>query len=162
MLIDKYLPSGDKSVLYKVGIFSMIAIILHNIPEGILTFLSSNSNRELGLSLAIAISFHNIPEGISIAIPIYYSTGSKKKALLYTFISGISEPFGAMLAYLFLGPMVTDLFMGFLFAFTAGIMIQISSYELIPSSLLYKDKKLSLLFIFIGFIFMLVSHLILG
>ena len=80
----------------------MIAMIIHNIPEGIATFITTNNDITLGISLAIAIALHNIPEGISIALPIYYSTNKKKKAIFYTLISGISEPFGAILAFLFL------------------------------------------------------------
>ena len=86
----------------------MIAIILHNVPEGIATFISSSKDISLGISLAIAITLHNIPEGISISIPIYYSTKSKFKALLYTFISGVSEPIGALIAYLFLSKYIND------------------------------------------------------
>ena len=165
MLIDKYLPEDNTFVnnksLYRVGIFSMIAIILHNVPEGIATFLSSSVDMSLGLSLALAISLHNIPEGISIFVPIYYSTKSKKKALFYTFLSGISEPFGALLAYLFLSPFISDTLMGCLFAFIAGIMIHIATYELIPTAKKYKDSGSIILFFILGFLVMLVSHFIL-
>ena len=104
MTIDKYLPENkaNNSKLYRVGIISMLAIILHNIPEGIATFMTSSTNIKIGLSLSIAIALHNIPEGISISMPIYSSTKSKSKAILYTFISGFSEPIGSLIAYLFL------------------------------------------------------------
>ena len=116
ILIDKYIPNNSSNInLYRVGVFSMLAIIIHNIPEGIATFMATNSDIMLGLSLAIAIAIHNIPEGISISIPIYYATGSKFKALLYTFISGISEPFGALLTYLFLSNFINERIMGFFF-----------------------------------------------
>lgn len=162
MLIDKYLPNSysSESDLYRIGIISMLAIILHNIPEGIATFMASNSDIKLGLSLGIAIALHNIPEGISISIPIYYSTKSRGKALLYTFISGISEPFGALITYLFLKPFVSNRVMGFLFSMIAGIMIQISIYELIPEAKKYNSKKQMLLWILIGTLFMLISHFI--
>ena len=160
IFLDKKLPNLENNQLYKVGIISMLAIIMHNIPEGIATFLTTTENTQLGLSLAIAITLHNIPEGISISIPIYYATKNKKKALFYTFLSGISEPFGALLAYLFLGNLANDLFMGFLYAMVAGIMIQISIYELIPTSLAYKKKKQTFLFIIIGLLFMYISHIL--
>lgn len=163
-LINKYVPDINSEVenkkgLYKVGIISMIAIILHNIPEGIATFMTSTKNIQLGLSLAVAIALHNIPEGISISIPIFYSTKSKFKALLYTFISGISEPVGALIAYLFLAPYMNDLIMSILLANIAGIMISISVYELIPASLKYNNIKRSIIYFIIGGIFMLVCHL---
>ena len=96
------MPTTNKENLYRVGIISMLAIILHNIPEGIATFISTTKDTSLGISLATSIAFHNIPEGISISIPIYYSTKSKTKAILYTFISALSEQIGAILTYLFL------------------------------------------------------------
>lgn len=168
MLINKYLPgnnseiSSTNKVLYKVGLISMIAIILHNIPEGIATFMVSNHDLKLGLSLALAISLHNIPEGISISIPIYYSTKSRGKALLYTFISGISELFGAVIAYLFLAPYMNNFVMSVLFSLIAGIMLYIPIYELIPTSLSYGCKKTSVWYIVIGAIFMISCHYLLG
>lgn len=165
MLIDYYLPDKptynvkDKG-LYKVGFISMIAIILHNIPEGIATFIATSSDITLGISLAIAIAMHNIPEGISISVPIYYSTNSKSKALLYTGVSALSEPFGAILAYLFLRNIMNDIILGILFSLIAGIMLQISFCELIPTARKYNYKKYFYLFFVIGIIFMLIKFLI--
>lgn len=159
--IDKCMPEVDnnsKKGLYRVGIISMFAIIMHNIPEGIATFMTTSTNLSLGLSLTIAIALHNIPEGISIAVPIYYSTGNRKKALFYTFVSAISEPFGALLAFLFLKPFMNDLVMGLLMAVIAGIMSYISFFELLPKSLGYKNKSLSYIFFIIGIIFMTINH----
>lgn len=163
MLIDKYLPDNVERTsthkgLYRVGLISMLAIILHNIPEGIATFMATHSSITLGLSLAMAIALHNIPEGISISVPIYYSTGSRVKALFYTFISAISEPFGALLAFLFLGPFMNDRIMGFLFAIIAGIMTHISVYELLPTSLKYGKQKLTWICFLIGVAFMTINH----
>ena len=159
MTIDKYIDREGE--LYKVGIISMLAIILHNIPEGIATYLSGEFNFKLGLSLTIAIALHNIPEGISIALPIYYGTKSRGKALLYTLFSALSEPLGALLAYLFLSKIITNNIMGILMGLIAGIMIQISIYELLPTSLKLKNKKLTLLSFILGILFMITNHLIL-
>lgn len=165
MLIDYYLPDKPTSYikdkgLYKVGFISMIAIILHNIPEGIATFIATSSDITLGISLAIAIAMHNIPEGISISVPIYYSTNSKSKALLYTGVSALSEPFGAILAYLFLRNIMNDIILGILFSLIAGIMLQISFCELIPTARKYNYKKYFYLFFIIGIIFMLIKFII--
>lgn len=129
-------------------------------PEGIATFMATNSDMMLGISLAMAIALHNIPEGISISIPIYYATNSKLKALFYTFISGISEPFGALLTYLFLNNFINDRIMGFLFGVIAGIMIHIALYELLPTAKSYNNKKIVYLFFIIGIIFMTINHFI--
>ena len=165
MTIDTLLPTeiheAESRGLYRIGIFSMLAIILHNIPEGIATFMATHDNLTLGFSLATAIALHNIPEGISISIPIYYSTKSKKKALCYTFISSISEPFGALLAFLFLSPFITDFILGTLFSMIAGIMLYIAFYELIPEAIKYKNKKLSILLFLTGMLIMIVNHFVL-
>ena len=141
--------------LYKIGIINTFALILHNIPEGILTFSTTSTNISLGLTLAISIMFHNIPEGISISIPIYYSTNSKKKAFFYTFISGFSEVLGAILTYIFLYRFINNCFIGIMLSLTTGIMLYISLIELLPNSLEYNYKKTSYISFIIGFIFMM-------
>lgn len=160
MFIDKKMPSESNNHLKRVGLISMLAIILHNIPEGIATYLTSTSDMRLGIALTSAIALHNIPEGISISVPIYYATRSRFKAFGYTLISGLSEPLGAILAALFLSPFITPGIMGILYAIIAGIMTHISIYELLPTSLNYKNTRKSLLFFFIGIFFMLGSHIL--
>ena len=160
MILDKTIDKvSNQNNLFKVGILSMIAIILHNIPEGIITFIVSNKNLMLGVSICIAIAMHNIPEGISIAIPIYYSTKSKFKALGYTLISSLSELLGAFITYLILGRFINDTILGLILSFTAGIMIQISYNKLLPTGNSY-NKNLSYIFFTIGFIFMIISLLL--
>lgn len=167
MLIDKYLPDqsnerqGGKS-LYKIGIISMVAIILHNIPEGIATFITSSNNIKLGITLTVAIALHNIPEGISIAVPIYHSTRNKAKAFLYALVSGMSEVLGAILAYLFLAPFINDHVMAALYSIIAGIMIHISVYELLPGAYKEGTIKSILKYFLIGFIVMILSHALMG
>ena len=97
----------------------MIAIILHNIPEGVITFITNKENLNLGINLTVAILLHNITEGISIAIPIYAATGNKNRAVIYTSISALAEPLGAILAFLFLSPIVTNNILGLLPNFLA-------------------------------------------
>lgn len=166
MLIDKYLPDNsentDNKGLYKIGIISMVAIVLHNIPEGIATFITSTNNLKLGLTITIAIALHNIPEGISIAVPIYHATSNKLKAFLYALLSGMSEVLGSILAYLFLAPLINDHVMKALYAIIAGIMIHISVYELIPGA--YKESTLKsvLKYFLIGFGVMILSHLLMN
>ena len=153
--INKHLSFKEDN-LYKVGITSMLAIIIHNLPEGILTFLTASIDKRLGFSLFVAIFLHNIPEGISIAVPIYYSTSSKCKAFFYSFLAAISEPLGAILAFLFLRHVMNNLLFGILLSLTAGIMTNISLYELLPESFSYKRKKISLISFIIGLIFMYI------
>ena len=157
IIVDKFFPSTfDNDNLYKIGLITMIGLMIHNIPEGIATFTTTNEDVRLGLSTSLAITMHNIPEGISIALPIYYCTKSKGKAFLYTFICAVSEPFGALLAYLFLKP--TYLTLGIIYSIIAGIMIYISMYELFPSVIKYKRYRIVYTFYILGFILVLINH----
>ena len=167
--IDYFVPheefdpeSNDKphQNLYRVGFVSMLAMMLHNFPEGIATFMASYNNPTLGMSIAVAIAFHNIPEGISVAMPIYFATQSKIAALKYTFLSGIAEPIGAVLAFLILKPFINEFFLGAIFAVVAGIMIYISFEELIPTSRQYGYSRLALLSSFAGICIMPLSGVI--
>lgn len=143
--------------LYKTGIMSMIAIIIHNIPEGIATYALSSIDFKLGLLFSIAIIFHNIPEGITIAIPIYYSTNNKFKAFIYTFISGISEFIGALITMFFLYKYITNTILGILFCTISGIMIYIG-FELIEIN---KNTKNNHIYFVIGSLFILLVELLL-
>ncbi len=157
MLIDKYIMIDNE--VYKVGVISMIAIIIHNIPEGIATYIAGSADIKIGINLSLSIALHNIPEGIIVALPIYYSTKSKSRAFIYTFIAGMSEFIGALFSFFVLKDMVNNLFIGIIFSIIAGIMIQISFYELIPNFIKEKKRRVVWYFI-IGFILMLISIII--
>lgn len=152
--IDKIFKNIDNK-LYKLGIINSLALMIHNIPEGILTFSTTTVNVSLGITLALSILFHNIPEGISISVPIYYSTNSKFKAFIYTFISGFSEIIGAIITYIFLYKYINNSFIGVILSLTVGIMSYISLSELLPTAIKYNKKKTTIIFFIIGFIFML-------
>lgn len=158
-LINKFV-NEDKNELYRVGVISMLAIIIHNIPEGMATFIAGNTNLNLGISLTIAISLHNIPEGISIAVPIYYSTKSKTKALLYTLISGLSELLGALITLLFLKPFINNTILAMLFSLIAGIMLYISIVDLLFTSISYNNKRLTIIYFLLGICFVIISTLV--
>jgi ZIP family zinc transporter len=111
-----------------------LGISLHNFPEGIATFVTSTANLELGMGIALAVAIHNIPEGLAVAGPVYAATGSKKKALFWAGISGFSEILGGVLAFLVLGPYITESFMASIMAVVAGIMVALSVDELMPSA----------------------------
>jgi ZIP family zinc transporter len=136
--------TADHHKLMRMGLFTALAIGIHNFPEGLATFLAALQNPGLGIAIAIAIALHNIPEGISVSVPIYYATGDRKKAFTYSVLSGLSEPVGALIAYLVIllllggsGAEVPPQLMGILFAGVAGIMVYISLDELLPTSRAY-------------------------
>lgn len=137
-LLGKYLTKyldikiGEGNRLYKIGIISMIAMIIHNIVEGIITYTTSSNDIKLGILVTLTIMLHNIPEGLLISIPIYKSTKKRGLALLLTIMSGLTEFLGSLLSYLFLYKYINNFILGIMYAFTAGIMITISIYEILP------------------------------
>ena len=179
-LIDRFVPSGSnphelKKVeemktskvvtqnpdLLKMGVFTALAIGIHNFPEGIATFISAIQDPALGFAIAIAIAIHNIPEGIAVAVPIYYATNDKKKAFKFSFLSGLAEPVGAIVAFLILMPFLNDLMFGVIFAGVAGIMVFISLDELLPAAKKYDEAHVSIYGLISGMALMALSLLLL-
>ncbi|OGI11711.1 hypothetical protein A3K64_00245 [Candidatus Micrarchaeota archaeon RBG_16_36_9] len=162
-IIDILIPhiyeeeSYKRNKLNKVAILLFLGITIHNFPEGIAVFFSSVSNIELGILVALAIAMHNIPEGIAIAMPIFYATKKRSKALFYSFLSGIAEPIGAILSFVFLSPFLNDFVLGIILSATAGIMIFISFDELLPYVYKHKNQHLSMLGLFLGMFVMAIS-----
>ena len=156
-IITNKIIKNKENNLYRVGILSMITIMMHNIPEGIITYLTARNNINLGISLTIAIALHNIPEGISIAIPIYHSTKNKKKAFTMTLISALSEPFGALIALLILRHHINDKIMGIILGLTVGVMINVAITELLPESFKYNEKRKTIFPFVLGIAFMVIS-----
>ncbi|QAS51358.1 zinc transporter ZupT [Halobacillus litoralis] len=178
-LIDKWIPKagnphevkkvedmtkGNAGVkdpdLLKMGTFTALAIAIHNFPEGIATFTAALNDPTLGIAIAAAIAIHNIPEGIAVSVPVYFATGDKKKAFKLSFLSGLSEPVGAILAYLLLMPFLNETMFGILFAGVAGIMVFISLDELLPASRRYGEAHLSIYGVVAGMAVMALSLLL--
>lgn len=159
--------SASHHKLMRMGVFTAIAIGVHNFPEGLATFLAALQDPHLGIAIAIAIALHNIPEGISVSVPIFYATGSRKKAFVYSVLSGLAEPVGAGIGYLairmFLGGdtgVVPPEIMGILFGGVAGIMVYISLDELLPTSRAYGKGHDSLFGLVAGMLVMALSLLL--
>lgn len=146
--------------LLRMGLFTAIAISIHNLPEGLATFIAALQEPKVAIPIAVAIAIHNIPEGIAVSVPIYYATGSRRKAFYYSFLSGLSEPVGALLGYLVLMPIMSDALMGIIFALVAGIMVFISLDELLPSAREYGEHHLSMYGLVAGMMVMAVSLLL--
>lgn len=117
---------ASKNSIYKIGVLNTFSLFFHNIPEGILCAISTLTNMDLGFKMCYLIMLHNIPEGISISLPIYYSTGSKKKSFLLCLVSSFGEVFGALLSIIFLYKYINDYLLFFIYLITAGIMISLS------------------------------------
>lgn len=153
--------------LMRMGLFTALAIAIHNFPEGLATFLAALEDPSLGIPIAIAIALHNIPEGISVSVPIFYATGNRKKAFIYSALSGLAEPVGAIIAYMairiFVGGdtgVIPPQIMGILFGGVAGIMVYISLDELLPTSRAYGKGHDSLFGLVAGMAVMALSLLL--
>ncbi|WP_174614222.1 zinc transporter ZupT [Virgibacillus ihumii] len=146
--------------LLKMGVFTALAIGIHNFPEGIATFMSTLQDPALGLAIAIAVAIHNIPEGIAVSVPIYYATGDKRKAFRLSFLSGIAEPVGAIVGFLILMPFLSDITFGVIFAAVAGIMVFISLDELLPAAKKYDEAHVSIYGLISGMAVMALSLLL--
>jgi len=143
--------------LYRMGLFTAIAIAVHNFPEGLATFAGALKDTRLGIAIAVAVAIHNIPEGIAVSIPIYYATGSRRKAFVYSFLSGLAEPAGALIGYALLAAFFSEVVFGVMFASVAGIMVFISFDELLPSAREYGQHHLSLYGLITGMVVMALS-----
>ncbi|MBN2438098.1 MAG: zinc transporter ZupT [Deltaproteobacteria bacterium] len=153
--------------LMRMGLFTALAIGIHNFPEGLVTFLAALEDPGLGVAIAVAIALHNIPEGVSVSVPIFYATGNRKKAFFYSFFSGLAEPVGAVIAYIafrfILGSdtgVALQQLMGILFGGVAGIMVYISLDELLPTSRAYGKGHDSILGLVAGMMVMALSLLL--
>ena len=144
----------------RMGLFTALAIAIHNFPEGLATFVSALQEPSVALPIVAAITIHNIPEGIAVSVPIYQATGSRRKAFLYSFSSGLAEPLGALVDWLVLGPFLNNLLYGVLFGMVAGIMVFISIDELLPAAREYGEHHLSIYGLIAGMAVMAVSLLL--
>ncbi len=178
-VVDKFIPSfenpheirmiedmddidkkKDTKKLYRMGMFTALAIAIHNFPEGLATFTSAMTDISIGIPIAVAVAIHNIPEGVAVSIPLYYATGDRKKAFFYSFLSGLAEPVGALIGYLLLFSFFNDLVFGILFAGVGGIMVFISLDELLPAAREYGEHHLSIYGLIVGMMVMAVSLLL--
>ena len=177
-LIDKLVPSFENpheirkvedmdeehsikfKKLYRMGLITALALAIHNFPEGLAAFTAALVDIKIGIPIAIAIAIHNVPEGIAVSIPIYYATGDRKKAFIYSFLSGLAEPLGALVGFLILYKFFNEVVLGILFALVAGIMVFISLDELLPASREYKEPHMSVYGLVSGMMVMAVSLLL--
>lgn len=148
--------------LLRVGIMTALAIGIHNFPEGLATFVSALNDPRLGLAIAIAIAIHNIPEGIAVSVPVYFATNDRKKAFLWSFLSGLAEPVGALIGYLLLMPFMSPVLMGIVFGIISGVMVFISIDELLPAAREYGEHHLSIYGLIAGMAVMATSLLLLA
>jgi ZIP family zinc transporter len=177
-VIDKLIPEkenpheikhkGDEPMfkssgkeLFRTGAMTALALTIHNFPEGLATFVTALGDPQVAIPVAAAIALHNVPEGIAVAMPMYYATGNRGRALGYSFASGLAEPLGAVIGYLLLRNFLSDTLFGVIFAAVAGIMVFISIDELLPSAHEYGEHHLSIYGFIAGMAVMAVSLIVL-
>ena len=148
-------PDADK--LMRTGLLVALGIGVHNFPEGLATFVAALKDTKLGIAIAVAIAIHNIPEGLAVSAPIYAATGSRGKAFLWSFLSGVSEPAGAAVAGLVLLPFLNATVLGWTLAAVAGIMVAISVDELIPAAKSFGSEHTPIVGVIFGMAVMALS-----
>lgn len=158
--INEPVDKASEHRLLRLGVFSALAIAIHNFPEGLATFMGALSDPTLGISIAVAIAIHNIPEGMAVSVPIYYATKSRKKAFWLSFASGIAEPLGALVGYFILKNFISDSTFGIVFAGVAGIMVYISLDELLPTAEEFGEHHIAIGGLIAGMLVMAISLLL--
>ena len=149
--------SMEGSRLERTGVLTALGVGLHNFPEGVITLVGTLHDVRLGVVLAVAIALHNIPEGLAVSAPIYAATGSRGKSFLWSFLSGVAEPVGALIGALVLMPIMTEPVMGVTLGAVAGVMVAISFDELIPAAKALVDDHVPILGVTLGMTVMALS-----
>ncbi len=177
-VIDRLVPSAENpheahcaeemeqrpkdAKLMRMGVLTALAIAIHNFPEGIATFTTAYENTALGVAIAVAVAIHNIPEGIAVSIPIFYATGNRAKAFRLSFLSGMAEPVGALIAWALLMPVLTPTLTACVLAAVAGIMVFISLDELLPAAREYGEEHLAIYGVVAGMAVMAASLILIA
>jgi len=139
-----------QDTLLKTGLLVALGIGIHNFPEGMATFAGTLQDVSLGTAIAVAVAIHNIPEGLAVSAPVYAATGSRRKAFLWSFLSGVAEPAGAAVAAVLLLPFLNTTVLGLMLSVVAGIMVFISLDELVPVARSFGQEHLSILGVVTG------------
>ena len=147
----------ENKQLNRTGIVVALSLAIHNFPEGIATFTSALNSMSVAIPITIAIAIHNIPEGIAVSVPIYHATGNKRKAFWISFLSGLTEPLGAVIAFLFIAPFWSPIINGIVLAVVAGIMVYISLDELLPTAEKFGEHHISISGLIVGMMVMALS-----
>ena len=141
---NQFQDPGSRRRLLRIGVFSALAIGIHNFPEGLATFLGALANPQLGVSIAVAIGIHNIPEGLAVSAPVYFATGSRRIAFWVSFLSGMAEPIGGLVGFVLFRSLPNPIAFGLVFAALAGVMVYVSLDELLPAAKDYGEQDLAI------------------
>ena len=160
-------PEGLKSKLKKTTMM-MLAVTLHNIPEGMAVgvvfagVLAQNTGITLAgaVALAIGIAIQNFPEGAIVSMPLKSEGVSKPKAFLYGTLSGIVEPISALITILLTSTILPIL--PYILSFAAGAMIYVVVEELIPEAQEGEHSNIGTIGVAIGFVIMMILDVALG
>ncbi len=139
--LPKQIEADSRAIVKRMAVITAVVMVVHNLPEGVLTMFSSARDIQFGMRMAFAVALHNLPEGLAVASPVYYITRSRCKAFMVTFATGMAELFGGVAAYLLMKDFVTTDFLNGLMPVIAGIMCQAAVCELIPAGVKLSDFK---------------------
>jgi ZIP family zinc transporter len=160
--LDELQDPRRRRRLLRIGLFSALAIGIHNFPEGLATFLGALANPQLGVSIAVAIGIHNIPEGLAVSAPVYFATGSRKIAFWVSFLSGLAEPIGGLIGFALFRSLPNPTAFGMVFASLAGVMVYVSLHELLPAARDYGEQDMAMVSLVAGMAVMALSLVLLA
>ncbi|QSZ29175.1 hypothetical protein DSL72_003686 [Monilinia vaccinii-corymbosi] len=148
-----------------IGLQTSIAIGLHKLPEGFITFATNHANPELGVSVFLALLVHNITEGFAMALPLYLALGSRPRAIFWSSLfGGVSQPAGAAIAAAWFsiagreGHAPNIVVYGCMFGITGGIMASVALHLFAECLGMNHNRNLCISFAFIGMALMGMSN----
>jgi len=135
IVVPKNEPQGQNSfaAAKRLCAVTTAVIVLHNLPEGMLTSFSGYGDLSFGFHIAFAVALHNIPEGMAVASSALYISSSKTKAVLQSFGAGVAELAGGVAALVLMHSFITSSLLNGVLALISGLMVQVSLCELVPN-----------------------------
>lgn len=165
-VLDNFIPDHHEHKMSKeeinenlvhIGVMTSVALILHNVIEGMAVYSSCLSNAGLGIALTLGIGFHNIPLGMVIASSFYHSTKNLKRTVITVLIVSLSTFLGGAVMYLLKLTEISSMLLGILLSLTLGMLIFIVIDELLPKMSDIRNKKVTFLGVVVGICLLLLS-----
>lgn len=146
----KHTSHGKSDGMLRAGIIMLIAIALHNIPEGMAIGASSAADKNMGLLVAIVIALHNVPEGMAVATPLVSGGVKPVKAVFLSLLAGFATVIGALIGAL-VGE-ISEIATGICLSLASGAMLYVTLNEILPEAIDANENKLPSVSLLVGII----------
>ena len=168
-ILDAYIPDHAhhahhdhrkkevRNNLFHIGLVSSVAVILHNIIEGMAVFGTVSASFSTGMLMCVGIGLHNIPLGMAITSTLYHTNKDKKKTMILVILMALSTFIGGLLMLIFKAELLNDLVLGILLSLTSGMLVYIVFIELLPHIIDAHEKKYAYIGTVLGIILILLG-----